>query len=126
MKHLLRITNDRGLNFNVRIVRVGERYGLNDCLEHGTTRFDDGPNSGPLVEFYDATYEGEKFGERGQFVSRYGADILLGLDPMFSKGAEFEKGRGMDLQGDVPDWSIDGEAMDLVRDWIHNQTEGEI
>lgn len=127
---LLRITNDRGRHFNVRIVRVGEHYGRDDCLEHGTTKFDDGASSAPLVEFYDATYaDTERFADfqgRGQFVSRYGADILLGLDPMFSKGKEFEKGRGLDLQGDEPVWKIDGEAMDLVRDWIHNQTEGEI
>lgn len=63
MSELRKVTNDEGRVFNVRVVREGDRYGLNDCLEHD--------KADPMIEFYDATYEGERFGPRGQFVSRY-------------------------------------------------------
>jgi len=124
---LLRITNDRGRHFNVRLVRVGESYGRDDCIEHGTDRFDDGPNSPPLVEFYDATYaDTARFADfqgRGQFVSRYNVLTLLGM----SKWSHGEvHNTGIDLMGHEPVWKIDAEAMNLVRAWLHNQTEGEI
>lgn len=63
------IRNDQGRQFTVRLVRQGDHYGAVDCLTHDTGR--------PLVEFYDATHAGSRFGPRGQFVSRYYVDALI-------------------------------------------------
>lgn len=122
MGHMLRITNDRGHNFNVRIVRVGDRYGRDDCLVHGKEK-SDLKDEGPMVEFYDAENEGAAFGTRGQFVSRYYITTILGLGKWNPGEA---KDTGLDLMGYEPSWKIDAKAMNLVRDWLDNQTEGEI
>jgi hypothetical protein len=86
-----------GVTFLVRVVRDGDRYGRNACLTH------DEPM--PLVEFYDTRYPETS---RGQFVSRYYADTVAGIP----------SGRGLDLDGGVPDWTIDGESMRLVTAWV--------
>lgn len=95
----LTVANKNGRKFRVQIVRKGEKYGLNKCLTH------DGEM--PLVEFYDLTYP-EKFGAEGQFVSRYRLDTLK----------EHDRHCGLDLQGNVPEWKIDGYAMDEVMAWL--------
>jgi hypothetical protein len=59
-----------------------------------------------LVEFYDGRYPHTS---DGQFISRYYASTLLE-----SEGS----GRGLDLNGGVSNWKVDGTTMDLVRDWI--------
>jgi hypothetical protein len=106
---LLRITNLQGRHFNVRILKAGDRYGLDDQLTHEGDK--------PSVEFFDATYEGSAHGPLGQFTTgRYYVKTIL----------KAEKGEGLNLLGYEAAWQIDGEAMDLVRTWLHNQTEGEI
>lgn len=93
------VTNDRGTSFLVRIVREGERHGLNDCLTHDKTD--------PLVEFYDLTFANQRgFGERGQFVSSYYASTLL------------ERDGGICLHGGVAKWSIDDDTMIRVRAFV--------
>lgn len=94
--HDLIIINDRGRRFGVRIVREGDRYGLDDCLTHDERE--------PLVEFYDMTYAGADFGPRGQFVSRYYRCTLM--DQQFA---------GLDLDGGIDVWKVDAYAMDQVR-----------
>ena len=96
---MLLITNDQGVIFNVRFVRQGERYGREDCLVH------DKPD--PLVEFYDATNR-ERFGPRGQFVSRYYLSTLR------------ERGHreGINLYGGEPKWVVDDAAMAAVYAWL--------
>lgn len=118
----MRITNLEGRHFNVRIVRIGDHYGRDDCLTHGEKM---GEDSSPLVEFYDLSYT-LKFGPRGQFVSRYYVSSILGKCEFLGKGLEAEMGIGLDLDGGVAGWDIDADAMDVVRTWLHNQTEGEI
>ena len=122
MDNMMKITNKRGRTFNVRIVKVGDKYGLDDCLTHKEEKY----CGGPLVEFYDATYENETFGERGQFVSRYYASTLLGRDYNENRSLADQAGIGLDLMGYEPVWKIDGQAMDIVRAWVDNQTEGEL
>lgn len=118
----MRITNEEGRHFNVRIVRIGDRYGRDDCLTHG----EDKDDNSPLVEFYDLSHTA-KFGPRGQFVSRYYVSTLLGRDEyVCNKGMEAEMGIGLNLEGGVAAWSIDADAMDVVRSWLDNQTEGEV
>lgn len=58
-----------------------------------------------IVRFYDIK-NSEKFGEKGQFITSYYASTIL----------EHRKGIGLSLQGDVPAWTVDAEAMDYVHD----------
>lgn len=85
------VVNDSGRAFNVRAVRVGDRYGLGDKLIHSSAL-------GPMIEFYDATYENDpRFTlGRGQFVARYYVSTLATHDPSV----------GLDLLGHVPEWKI--------------------
>lgn len=82
-----------GKSWLAKVVRKGDRYGLNNCLTH------DKPAS--LVEFYD-TSNGE------QFVSRYYVETILGIDD----------GVGLMLYGSCPAWNLDGESVDSVKDWL--------
>jgi len=85
-----------GRSFLVRVVENGERYGLNDKLVHVDRE--------PLLEFYDQKYAGDpRFGDRGQFVSRYYAHTLAG-------GCS-----GLDLDFGVAAWKVDAAAMVAVR-----------
>ena len=97
---LISVISD-GRRFNVRLVRIGERYGRDLCLTH-ESKFNFGDD--PLVEFYDARYP--HCGEIGQFVSRYYRSTLM------EKPAP---ARGLCLDGGVPEWSIDGVAFEMVR-----------
>lgn len=94
---LLTVVNDSGTPWLVRIVRNGDRYGLNDCLTHSGDL--------PMVEFYDLRY---MHTERGQYVSRYFMDTLQGV-PV---------GRGLNLDGGVPSWTIDGVTFSRIMEWI--------
>jgi hypothetical protein len=93
-------TNDAGRNWAVRIVNKGDRYGRDDCLTHDKDE--------PMVEFYDLTYT-EKFGPRGQFVSRYYRNTL-------TDGCS---GYGIDLDGGVPYWSMDGATLIEIVKWAN-------
>lgn len=95
-----RVTNAAGIPFNVRLVRRGDRYGLNDCLTHDK---DD-----PMVEFYDARVEDDPrfvLG-RGQFVSRYYWRTLTGEDGWSDDMRDGKS--GLTLLGHVPDWTLTG------------------
>lgn len=102
--HDLIIYNDEGNPFGVRIVREGDCYGLDDMLVYEPCgrgeRFIDGD---PLIEFYDMRYT-DRFGERGQFVSRCYRSTLMEHDGRY----------GLNLDGGVPAWHIDAEAMQQV------------
>ncbi len=102
--------DDGGRTWNVRLVSKGEQYGLDNKLSHDKDE--------AMVEFYDGSEDPEKFGEMGQFVSRYYARTLLGHDA-WSSGPE--RGRGLNLQGNVPEWRIGGQTMDTIKDWIAGQ-----
>lgn len=96
------VTNGNGLSFAVRLVEKGDKYGRNLCLPHDEDR--------PMVEFFDMRYPHT---ELGQFVSRYYADTLM------KHGFR----RGLDLDSGVPDWSVDGDAMVYVIQWLSEVTE---
>lgn len=99
-------TGPTGRPFNVRLVRQGEQYGRNGVLTH------DQPD--PLVEFYDATYEGKDpdtfAGNLGQFVSRYYLHTLRGTD--------WRNARILDLDGGVPEWKVTGQSVADALDTI--------
>ena len=110
----LTVTNDMGRKFTVRILRSGDKYGLDECLTWGEkTRGIIAPedlakwNLRLGLEFYDATYAGDqRFPPLGQFVSLYYLGSIL------------EGHGGVDLQGDVPEWKIDHSAMAEVLAWV--------
>ena len=90
--------------FNVRIVKPGDRYGMDDCLV----------NAGPawLVEFYDTTYRSPFSMGRGQFVSRYFTATILASDYP----------NGLCLDGDFKDvWSVTADGMKQVQDFIRKE-----
>ena len=96
----LKVTNYNGLSFNVHIIRKGDTYGLNNCLIHDEDK--------ASVEFYDTRYDHTPL---GQFVTRYYADTLLEAD-----------GWGpLVLDGGVPSWTVDGDAMDQVIKFLKKQ-----
>ena len=86
--------------FYVHIVRDGDR--LRDCLTH---------TGEPMAEFYDTRHrEGRVL---WQFVSRYFVKTLLA-----SEG-------GLCLMGGVPDWSLSGEDMQIVREFLTNEVKND-
>lgn len=105
-----RIVNAVGRVFNVRLVREGARYGLNDCLVHD--------NDDPLVEFWDATYENDpRFTPRlGQFVARYYLSTL----------AERRSAHALALCGHEPAWTVTGgnvlDALVAVKTALREET----
>lgn len=88
--------------FNVRYVKVGERHGLNDCVTNDIE---------PLVEFYDAEQSVEKFGPRGQFITRY--------DAMVVRRHRFD----LRLDLDIPRWAVTRKQMCLISDWVNALAE---
>jgi hypothetical protein len=96
------------VDYLVRLVEKGDRYGRNFCRTHMEDR--------PTVEFYDYESRAEAYdfvGERedaiaagaarlGQYVSSYYVFTLL--ENIATTG-------GIDLCGHVPKWVIDGDAL---------------
>lgn len=69
------------------------------------------------VEFYDRRYQHEA--GLGQFVSNYYVTTVLGTDGWWGSGEG-----GINLAGDVDDWTVDAAAMVVVRAWLvmhHNR-----
>lgn len=99
-----RVVNEAGRAFNVRLVRRGDRYGLNDCLVHDKDE--------PLVEFWDATYENDPRFTRGlgQFASRYCLGTLTGKPGYYGHDPRHNS-RGITLCGHVPEWTVTGENV---------------
>jgi len=83
------------MRFNTKLIRAGDKYGLDDCLIH---------DGDPMLEFYDPRYQHTPI---GQFVSRYYVKTLLeGNDT------------GLMLDTQVNDWVVDQEQMTEIRDWL--------
>jgi hypothetical protein len=102
----LLVTNEDGITFAVRLVKKGDRYGLHGCLTHDIDE--------PLVEFYDTRYDHnsdwlEEF--KGQFVSRYYAETLLGHEG------------GLCLDGGVSDWHVSVGNMADIKKWLKARGE---
>lgn len=84
---------DRVKKWKVRIIKTGEPYGRNGVLTN---------DKKPLVEFISM--------DTKQFVSRYYLETLLERD--------LRDTYGLNLQGDVPAWSIDGEGYKKIDKWL--------
>ena len=99
------ITASNGVRFIARILRKGDRYGLEDALTWHMSK--------PAVEFYDTRY---MHTELGQFVSRYFIETLLEGSDRYGLATG-----GLNLDAGVDDWSIDAESMYVVRRWLAHE-----
>ena len=89
------IDPESGIRWCVRMVFIGDQYGLNHCLTYGDREYDQDKHDDPLIEFYDMdsgaaaimrnsgnkteAYLAEEY---GQFVSRYYYSTLRKQDPL--------------------------------------------
>ena len=116
---------ESGNRWCVRIVFIGDQYGLKHCLTYGETEYDKDKHDDPMIEFYDRdsgvaeilrnsddkteAYLGKEY---GQFVSRYYYSTLKMRDPL-GKGSALAdwSERGLNLHGGVSRWSVSSEFM---------------
>ena len=108
----LSFTADNGTPFVARMVRHGDRYGLDMCLTH--TPKPEYDFDSPLIEFYDARYDFDKDTDGtplGQFVSRYYLSTLHG--PL----RHWTTNQGVQLHGNVAAWSVDPQSLANVILW---------
>ena len=92
--------------FNVRVVLPGDKYGRDDWMTH-----EEGEEA--LVEFYDGTQNPAKFGDRGQFISRYYCSTIT-VSEVYS----------LCLHGGVPTWTVSEEQMRRVKAYLQGFAEG--
>ncbi len=105
----LSVTAANGVPFTIRIVREGDLYGRNWTIKHDERE--------PLIEFYDARYDDDRFTHGyGQFVSRYTVSKIVD---------DRRKGLGLDLDGGVKSWKIDGATMARVCEWAKGRLRDE-
>jgi hypothetical protein len=108
MLHILDIENDNAIP--LRFVAIPASVEGPDRLQTPAGR------SYALVEFYDRRHDFEP--DLGQFVSRYFADQVIGHNWRGEKPTP-----GLSLNGGVPDWSVDGAAMDVIIRWLNQLDE---
>lgn len=91
--------------WGVKIVAPGERYGLGNSVLNDSGK--------PLVEFYDHSQDPAKF-PKGQFVTRYYMDQLLGRGEWGIKDAA----NGLSLDSAIPDWTVSSANMQTILTWL--------
>ena len=97
LNQMIRVTNDNNITFNVVLSKDKKDQNL--------------------VSFYDTRYDHTQY---GQFVGRYYADTLLGLDGWSSRGSSI-RDRGLNLHGGIDDWSINADNANHVVDFIERE-----
>jgi hypothetical protein len=119
------IDPESGVRWCVRIVFIGDQYGLKHCLTYGNPDEDGDLTDDPMIEFYDMdsgaaaimrksddkteAYLAEEY---GQFVSRYYYSTLKMRDPLGEGSALTDwSQRGLNLDGGVDRWSVSSEFM---------------
>lgn len=131
------IDPESGNRWCVRIVFLGDNYGLNHCLTYGEARRQEDKHDDPMIEFYDMdsgvagilrnskdkteAYLGKKY---GQFVSRYYWSSL-NFDERFGEQktvTDWSK-RGLCLHGGVDGWSVSSEFMVKAMAAVNNELE---
>ena len=85
--------------YNIRVVQTGDKYGRNDCLTN---------DQAPMVEFYDSRYNQSDWMGRGQFVSRYYVDTIMGDTYP----------NGLWLDGGIPEWTVSADEMNQVQQFL--------
>ena len=97
LNQMLRVTNDKNITFSVVLSKDKKDQNL--------------------VSFYDTRYDHTQY---GQFVGRYYANTLLGLDGWSSRGSSI-RDRGLNLHGGVDDWFINADNANHVVDFIEGK-----
>lgn len=94
LNQMIRVTNDNNITFNVVLSKDKKDQNL--------------------VSFYDTRYNHTQY---GQFVGRYYATTLLGLDG-YGSGI---KDKGLNLHGGIDDWFINADNANHVVDFIERE-----
>jgi len=94
LNQMIRVTNDKNITFSVVLSKDKKDQNL--------------------VSFYDTRYNHTQY---GQFVGRYYASTLLGLDG-YGSGI---KDRGLNLHGGIADWFINADNANHVVDFIEGK-----
>ena len=97
LNQMIRVTNDKNITFSVVLSKDKKDQNL--------------------VSFYDTRYDHTQY---GQFIGRYYADTLLGLDGWSSRGSSI-RDRGLNLHGGIDDWSINADNANHVVDFIERE-----
>ena len=97
LNQMIRVTNDKNITFSVVLSKDKKDQNL--------------------VSFYDTRYNHT---QNGQFVGRYYANTLLGLDGWSSRGSSI-RDRGLNLHGGIDDWSINADNANHVVDFIEGK-----
>ena len=97
LNQMIRVTNDKNITFSVVLSKDKKDQNL--------------------VSFYDTRYNHTHY---GQFVGRYYANTLLGLDGWSSRGSSI-RDRGLNLHGGIDDWSINADNANHVVDFIEGK-----
>lgn len=97
LNQMIRVTNDKNITFSVVLSKDKKDQNL--------------------VSFYDTRYNHTQY---GQFVGRYYANTLLGLDGWSSRGSSI-RDRGLNLHGGIDDWSINADNANHVVDFIEGK-----
>ena len=97
LNQMIRVTNDKNITFSVVLSKDKKDQNL--------------------VSFYDTRYNHTQY---GQFVGRYYANTLLGLDGWSSRGSSI-RDRGLNLHGGIDDWSINADNANHVVDFIERE-----
>lgn len=94
LKQMTHVINDKNITFNVVLSKDKKDQNL--------------------VSFYDTRYNHTQY---GQFIGRYYATTLLGLDG-YGSGI---KDRGLNLHGGIADWFINADNANHVVDFIEGK-----
>ena len=97
LNQMIRVTNDKNITFSVVLSKDKKDQNL--------------------VSFYDTRYNHTQY---GQFVGRYYANTLLGLDGWSSRGSSI-RDRGLNLHGGIADWFINADNANHVVDFIEGK-----
>ena len=126
---------ESGNRWCVRLVFIGDQYGLKHCLTYGDAEYDKDKHDDPMIEFYDMdsgvaeilrnsddkteAYLGKEY---GQFVSRYYYSTL-NFDERFGekKTVTDWSQRGLCLHGGVDGWSVSSEFMVKAMAAVNNE-----
>lgn len=121
-------TSFRGMPMLARLIRLGDRYGLDGCithaLENGYTSFEE-----PLIEFYTLIGDDKDGslswdGVKGYwFVSRYYLSTFMGTCEYSRDGGPVKN--GLSLDGGYPEYDLDAQDCQKVAAWIESLDQGE-
>jgi|19_taG_2_1085344.scaffolds.fasta_scaffold81396_2 hypothetical protein len=115
---LLVTTDHSGIEWGVKLLVEGDKYGRDNCLTHnGRNHLDE---VDPLVEFYDRQHAGADIPE-GQFVSRYYLSNLIEADRFDNVKERWS--RGLNLDGGVEAWTVSGTLYSAVMERIVEHLE---